>query len=120
MGERILLIEPYCEVANIICMYLEELGHDFELVTDAAAGREHLTKASYTCALINVDQNSEEWRDRGIRLAETAARNHLPVVMIADHELDAATAKQNGWIEIRKPFTLQKLESAIAHAVASV
>ena len=119
MGERILLIEPYCEVANIICMYLEELGHDFDLVTDAAAGREHLTKGSYTCALINVDQNSDEWRYRGLRLAEAAAKNHMPVVMIADHDLDAATATSNGWIKIRKPFTLQKLESAIAKAVSS-
>jgi len=117
---RILLIEPYDEVANVIGLYLEDLGHEFDLVTDASGEGERLIKECYECVLINIDQNSNQWRDHGLRLAETASRNHTPVVMIADHELDAATANARGWSALRKPFTLEKLESAIAHAVASI
>jgi len=119
MRWRILLIEPYHDVANVIGLFLEDLGHEFDVVTDAGAEGERLIKESYECVLINVDQNSAQWRDHGLRLAETASRNHTPVVMIADHELDAATAKSKGWTALQKPFTLENLESAIAHAVAS-
>jgi hypothetical protein len=44
MGERILLIEPYCDLAAVIGSFLEELGHDFDIVTDAAVGGERLTE----------------------------------------------------------------------------
>ena len=90
---RILLIEPYDDVAQVIGLYLEDLGHEFDLVTDASGDGERLIKECYECVLINVDQNSDEWRDHGLRLAETASRNHTPVVMIADHELDDAASQ---------------------------
>jgi CheY-like chemotaxis protein len=118
MGERILLIEPYGDLAAIIGLYLEDLGHEFELVTDASSAGEQLTNEAYECILINVDQNSDQWRHQGLHLAETASKRHTPVVMIADHELDAATAEAKGWTVLRKPFTSEQLESAIVYALA--
>jgi len=118
MGKRVLLIEPYDHVANIIGLYLEDLGHEFDLVTEARAGGERLTEAAYDCVLINVDQNSDQWWDHGMRLGERASRLRIPVVMIADHKVDAATAAAKGCTVIRKPFTLEKLETAITRAVA--
>jgi DNA-binding NtrC family response regulator len=120
MAMRILLIEPYDDLSRIIGLCLEDLGHEFDLVADARACGGSLAEGRYGCILINVDQNSDRWRDHGLRLAESASRNHTPVVMIADHELDDATAKSKGWMAIRKPFTLEKLKAAIAHAVATV
>jgi CheY-like chemotaxis protein len=119
MGERVLLIEPYDDLANIIGLYLEDLGHDFDLVTDAEAGGARLSEAAYDCVLINVDQNSDLWWDQGMHLGEPASRLRIPVVMIADHKVDAATAAAKGCPVIRKPFTSKKLETALAHAVAT-
>jgi hypothetical protein len=78
-----------------------------------------LTKRRYECVLINLDQNSGQWRNLGLHLAERASRLHLPVVMIADHEVAAATISANGWTPVQKPFTVEKLESAITEAVAA-
>jgi DNA-binding response OmpR family regulator len=119
MGKRILLIEPYVDLADMIGFYLEELGYQFDLVTDATMGEEDFTKSPYECVLINLDQNSDEWRNFGLCLAERASRAHLPVVMIADHEVAAATISANGWKSVRKPFTVAKLESAITEAVGA-
>jgi hypothetical protein len=80
---------------------------------------EDLTKSRYECVLINLDQNSDQWRNSGLCLAERASRLHLPVVMIADHNVAAATISANGWQAVRKPFTVAKLESAITEAVGS-
>jgi hypothetical protein len=96
---------------------LEELGCQFDLVTDATM--DDLTKSHYECVLINLDQNSDEWRNLGLCLAERASRVHLPVVMIADKEVAAATISANGWKSVRKPFTVRNLESAITEAVGS-
>ena len=117
---RMLLIEPSDDLSYTIGLFLEDLGHEFDLVSDATPCGGSLAKGRYGCILINVDQNSDQWRDHGLRLADTASRNHTPVVMIADHSLDAATAKSKGWTALQKPFTLEKLESAVADAVASV
>ncbi len=119
MTSRVLLIEPYDDIATIIGLYLEDLGHEFDLVTDAGAGEQRLTAAAYDFVLINVDQNSNDWRDQGMRLARRAAGHQIPVVMIADHKLDAATAASKGWTVLRKPFTLEKIETAISQAVAT-
>jgi DNA-binding NtrC family response regulator len=119
MGKRILLIEPYSDLADVIGFFLEELGFQFDLVTDPTICGNDLTKRRYQCVLINLDQNSDRWRDLGLRLAERASRLRLPVVMIADHEVAAATIAANGWKPVQKPFTLAKLESAIAEAVAA-
>jgi DNA-binding response OmpR family regulator len=119
MGKRILLIEPYVDLADMIGFYLEELGYQFDVVTDAAMSVEDLTKSHYECVLINLDQNSDQWRNSGLCLAERACSVHLPVVMIADHEVAAATISAKGWKSVRKPFTVAKLESAIDEAVAA-
>ena len=119
MGNRILLIEPYVDLADMIGFYLKELGYQFDLVTDATMSVEDLTKSHYKCVLINLDQNSDQWRDLGLCLAERASSLHVPVVMIADHEVAAATISANGWKAVRKPFTVAKLESAIEEAVAA-
>jgi DNA-binding NtrC family response regulator len=119
MGKRILLIEPYVDLADMIGFYLEELGYQFDLVTDATMNVEDLTKSHYECVLINLDQNNDQWRNLGLCLAERASSLHLPVVMIADHEIAAATISANGWKSVRKPFTVAKLETAIEEAVAA-
>jgi DNA-binding NtrC family response regulator len=68
--------------------------------------------------LINIDQNSNAWRTSGLKFAEIASKLHLPVVVIADYKLSAATATANGWNPIQKPFTIDKLGSAISRAVS--
>jgi len=118
MRERMLLIEPYDDVADVISLYLEELGYEFDIVANAGAEAELLIGEPYECVLINVDQSNNQWRGQGVHLAETASRNHTPVVMNAEREPDAATA-ESGWVPLRKPFTLEKLETAIAQAVAN-
>jgi DNA-binding NtrC family response regulator len=119
MENRILLIEPYGDLADMIGFYLKELGYQFDLVTDATISAEDLTKSHYKCVLINLDQNSDEWRESGLCLAERASSLHVPVVMIADYEVAAATISANGWKSVRKPFTVAKLETAIDEALAA-
>jgi MFS family permease len=97
MGERILLIEPYEDLVNSIGSALEELGYRYDVVTDADINERDLLDKPYACVLINIDQNSDAWRTSGLRFAETASKLHLPVVVIADYKLSAATATANGW-----------------------
>ena len=78
-----------------------------------------LTKKSYVCVLINIDQNSDPWRECGVSLAETASKLNVPVVMIADHEVDAATVAAKGWEPVQKPFTMEKLGAAISEALSA-
>jgi DNA-binding NtrC family response regulator len=119
MGKRVLLIEPYDHLANIIGLCLEDLGYEFDLATNGATGGRRLSEGTYDCVLINIDQNSDEWEDQGIYLGKRASSRHIPVVMIADHKIDAATATAKGCTVVRKPFTLDKLKTAISRALAA-
>jgi CheY-like chemotaxis protein len=114
---RILLVEPYQDIAEILGLYLEDLGYQFDLVTNTDVDEEYLASKSYDCVLVNIDQNSDSWRDAGLRLAEKASRLSVPVVMIADHAFAAQAATAKGWKPIQKPFTLERLRSAISQAV---
>ena len=117
MDERILLIEPYNDLIEVFSCFLEELGYQFDVVNGTDVDETNLSMNRYICVLINIDQNSGPWRECGVGLAETASRLHVPVVMIADHEVDAATVMAKGWKPVRKPFTLEKLGSAISQAL---
>jgi DNA-binding NtrC family response regulator len=119
MVERILLIEPYHDLVNTIGFALEELGYRFDVVTDANINEMDFLKKPYACVLINIDQNSDQWRSSGLSFAATASKLNLPVVMIADHKLSAATAFANGWKPLQKPFTIDSLSSAISKAVGA-
>jgi DNA-binding NtrC family response regulator len=119
MAERILLIEPYDDLVNTIGLALEELGYRYDVVTDANINERDFLKRPYACVLINIDQNSDQWRSSGLSFAETASKLNLPVVMIADHKLSAADASANGWNPIQKPFTIDRLGSAISKAVSA-
>jgi DNA-binding NtrC family response regulator len=99
--------------------FLEELGYQYDVVAGTDVDENDLTRKHYVCVLINIDQNSSPWRDRGLSLAQAASRLHIPVVMIADHEVDAATVTSKGWEPIQKPFTVKKLGSAITQALRS-
>jgi len=117
VGKWILLVEPYQELVDIIGFYLEELGYRFDVVSRTDLDEQELTKKSYQCVLINIDQNIGSWRTTGLTLAESVSRLHVPVVMIADHVVDAATVKAKGWRSVQKPFTVEKLAAAISEAV---
>jgi DNA-binding NtrC family response regulator len=119
VGKPILLIEPYEGLVEILGYFLEELGYQYDVVTGTEVDEKDLTKKSYVCVLINIDQNSRPWRECGVNLAETASKLNVPVVMIADHEVDAATVAAKGWAPVQKPFTVEKLASAISQALCS-
>jgi DNA-binding NtrC family response regulator len=119
MGKRALSIEPYDRLANIIGLCLQDLGHEFDLATDARISGDRLSEVAYDRILTNVDQNRNEWRLRGLRLGGHACDPGIPVVMIADHKTDAASAAAKGCTVIRKPFMPEKLATAIAHAPAA-
>jgi DNA-binding NtrC family response regulator len=119
MVERILMIEPYGDLIDTIGLALEELGYCYDVVTDANISEKDFLKRPYACVLINIDQNSDQWRSSGLSFAETASKLKLPVVMIADHKLSAADAAASGWNPIQKPFTIDKLGSAISKAVSA-
>ena len=97
MEKRILLVEPYRDLIALLGFFLEELGYCFDVASTADFDEKVFTTRCYRCVLINVDQNSGDWRDVGLRLAETASKLHVPVVMIADHKVDAATVAAKGW-----------------------
>jgi DNA-binding NtrC family response regulator len=117
MAKRILLVEPSQDIAEILRIYLEELGYQFEVVIHTEIDADCLASNSYDCVLVDIDQNSESWRDAGLSLAEKASRLSVPVVMIADHALAVQAATAKGWEPIQKPFTLERLQSAISQAV---
>jgi DNA-binding response OmpR family regulator len=97
MPKRILLVEPYQDIADLLGLYLEDLGYQFDLVVHTEVDEEYLAGRSYDCILVNIDQNSESWRDAGLSHAEKASRLSVPVVMIADHALAAQVAAAKGW-----------------------
>jgi DNA-binding NtrC family response regulator len=117
--KRILLVEPYRDLAEILGLYLEDLGYQFDLVAHAEFDEEYLARNSYDCILINADQNSALWSDAGIRLAETASKLSVPVVIIADHAVAASTVIAKGWKPLQKPFTAEEIQGAISQAVSA-
>jgi DNA-binding NtrC family response regulator len=117
MARRILLVEPYKDLAEILGLYLEDLGFEFDLVVNTDVDEEYLTRESYDCILVNADQNSESWNEAGLRIAETASRLSIPVVIIADHAIAASTVTAKGWKPLQKQFTAEEIQDAIHQAV---
>ena len=83
MNRRVLLLEPYREVAEVITGLLDDLGYEVDIITSGDIERKELLAKKYACAFVNLDQNRSDWRDYGLRLAETASNAGIPVVMIS-------------------------------------
>jgi DNA-binding NtrC family response regulator len=116
---RILLAEPRQDVAELLGLYLEDLGYKFDLVTITDVDEEYLASNSYACVLVDLDQNSDSWRGAGLSLAEKASRLSVPVVIIADHTVAASTITAKGWKPLKKPFTAEEIQHAIFQAVGA-
>ena len=78
MAKRVLLVEPYDIIADILEDILSQLDYETEVVRAASSFWEKDLRADeYHCVLVNIDQNSTKWRDQGLRLAETARRKQV-------------------------------------------
>ena len=77
MSKRILLLEPYGVVANVIKDLLDQLDYVADVETSGHVDEHDLRSREYHCVLVNLDQNRTDWRDYGLRLATIAsgARN---------------------------------------------
>ena len=98
MSKRILLLEPYGAVADVIKDLLDQLDYVADVETSGHVNEHDLRSRGYHCVLVNLDQNRTDWRDYGLRLATIASGLGIPVVMIPDHETAAKTIKENGGI----------------------
>jgi hypothetical protein len=117
VSKRILLLEPYGAVADVIKDLLDQLDYVADVETSGHVNEHDLRRRGYHCVLVNLDQNRTDWRDYGLRLATIASGLGIPVVMIPDHETAAKTIKENGWLRLRKPFTIENLEKTLNRAV---
>jgi DNA-binding response OmpR family regulator len=117
VSKRILLLEPYGAVADVIKDLLDQLDYTADVETSGHVNEHDLRSRGYHCVLVNLDQNRTDWRDYGLRLATIASGLGIPVVMISDHETAAKTIKENGWLRLRKPFTIENLENTLNRAV---
>jgi DNA-binding NtrC family response regulator len=118
MSKHVLLLEPYEAIANVIKDLLDQLGYQTDVLTSGTVDTNDLHRKPYHCVLINLDQNTSGWHDDGLRLATLASRSGIPVVMIPDHATAASTIEANGWLRLKKPFSIGNLQNAISLAVA--
>jgi DNA-binding response OmpR family regulator len=116
MRERVLLIEPYELIADLLVEVLDHLDYVSDIKSSGSVQESDLRAKEYHCVLINLDQNSVGWRNKGLRLAEMASDIGLPVVMIPDHEMAIAEIEANGWLHFDKPFTLANVEHVLRAA----
>jgi DNA-binding NtrC family response regulator len=116
MSRRILLVEPYDVLADLLVDILEHLDYETVVVSSGTIRESDLRETEYHCVLINLDQNSSRWRNKGLRLAEVASKVGLPVVMIPDHATATAIIEANGWLHFQKPFTLANVEHVMRAA----
>ena len=114
---KILLLEPYEQLANVITQLLRELNCDVDVVISGDITDAELTMRRYDCVFINLDQNRLPSEDGGLRLAEIASDAGVPVVMIPDHLIAAQKIAANGWLQLKKPFNLGNLEAVISKAM---
>jgi DNA-binding response OmpR family regulator len=118
MTKHILLLEPYEAIAHVITDLLNQLGYQTDVLASGTVDTNYLLRKPYHCVLINLDQNTSGWHDYGLRLATLASRSGIPVVMIPDHTTAARTIEANGWLRLKKPFSIANLQDAITLAVA--
>jgi DNA-binding NtrC family response regulator len=117
MSKRILLLEPYDVVSDLILDILDQLDYEADVETSGNIDQQQLLSRGYDCVFVNLDQNRTEWRNYGLRLAAIASGLGIPVIMIPDHETAAQTIDANGWLRLNKPFTVEHLQDVIARAV---
>jgi DNA-binding NtrC family response regulator len=117
MKKRVLLIEPYDVVADLLTDVLDQLDYVTDVVASGHIDEEELRAKAYRCVFINLDQKKAESRQSGLKLAAIATKLGVPVIMIPDHETADEIIAANGWLRIRKPFTIGNLEDTIAQAM---
>ena len=114
----ILLVEDDPQVAVLAEAMLTELGHRVRLAVDAAEALNLLDgDATFTLLLTDVVMPGEM---TGVDLARavTAVRPDLPVLLCSGYTGDTlASAEGAPWPLLRKPYTLEALEAALAEAV---
>ena len=118
MTARVLLIEPYGALADILAIYLEGLGYLVTLAESKTLTPDVFTGGNYSVVFINLDQGSAAWALAGIKIAEQANAAGLPVVMIPDSESAADVLKQSRFVYLKKPFNLSTLDEAISTSIA--
>ena len=72
VSKRILLLEPYGVVADLINDLLDQLDYVADVETSGDISEPDLRNGGYHCVLVNLDQNRTDWRDYGLRLATLA------------------------------------------------
>jgi DNA-binding response OmpR family regulator len=116
MRERVLLIEPYELIAELLVEVLENLDYESDVISSGDVRESDLRAKEYHCVLVNLDQNTPGWRNKGLRLAAMASSIGLPVVMIPDHKMAISEIEANGWLHFAKPFTLANVEHVLRAA----
>jgi DNA-binding response OmpR family regulator len=117
MKKRILLVEPYPELSEVMARMMTEAGYEVHCAMSAHEMRKAIETAGYHCILLNLDQNRTE--DFGLELAEEASRSGSRIVMIPDWDVDRKKIADKGWQQLTKPFSIADLQATIEQALGS-
>ena len=118
----ILLVDDEAVVLKVSRTMLERLGYSVESYTDATAAAAAFAAAPYRYRLLLTDFSMPKLD--GVELARRiwAVRPGFPAILYTGYggRLTANEAERMGFIELlAKPFTMQKLGEAVAHAIQS-
>jgi DNA-binding NtrC family response regulator len=115
MSKRVLLVEPYLDLARIMSEMLLDGGHEVDVAMTGYEMRVALKARTYACVLLNLDQNRA--LDYGLELAEEASLAGARIILIPDFLGDPKIIAANGWLQLKKPFTVEKLVDMVKRAI---
>ena len=108
------VIDDEPSVCEMVDSVLHDAGSDVYIATTAAAGAAMLTSRYFDLALIDVLLHDRS----GILLAEIAANQNTPVLLMTDRADTGLRLRQFDFPHLMKPFDGRLLSKAAAEAMA--
>jgi DNA-binding NtrC family response regulator len=114
-SRHVLLVEPYPDLRDLLYDLLVDAGCRVDAVMSGYEMAAAIAATRYDCVLLNIDQGRAI--DFGLVLAAAASAAGSRIIMIADYKTDRATIAAKGWLQLRKPFTVDQVLAVLIQAI---
>jgi DNA-binding response OmpR family regulator len=121
MGKNILIVDDDSDMVELICLILDEEGHNVWTLTNGDVIEKTMAIFKPDLILMDVMLADMDGRELCRKLKESAETNHIPVILISGSDHLNISIDDNGAPDdfIPKPFDIESLLQKVNNQLAA-